>query len=114
MVTLNPPVNSTSPVDYYTVKVCPTSGGTCVTKNCTTTVCPIDGLQPNTPYTVTAEAVIGGKPVPASNTDSLTTPAAGAPTLTSAQDTSSTTGTATVAPPPGVTYTAVRQHACRW
>jgi len=108
VVTLNPPANTTSPVDYYTVKACPTTGGTCVTKNCTTAVCPIDALQPNTPYNVTAAAVINSTPVPASNTDGFITPLAGTPTLTSAQDTSPTTATATASPPPNTTYPLVR------
>ena len=105
-VTLNPPANA-GPVDSYQVSMCPTTGGSCVTATCKTTVCEVAGLKPGTTYDVTADAIIAGKPVPTSNTAEVTTPPAGAPTLTSADDTSSTTAQATAEPPApaGVTFT---------
>ena len=103
-VTLNPPTNA-GPVDSYEVKVCPTTGGDCVVTTCKTAVCTVPGLQPNTPYTVTADAIIDGQRVPTSNTAEVTTPQAGAPALTSVADTSITTAKATAEPPAGATFT---------
>lgn len=110
-VVLNPPATG-GPVKEYEVTVCLVSDPTtCVTETCPTTNCPVDGLTPGETYTVTAVAVLpDGTRVPASNEVPLTMPQANAPTLTSAVDTSSTTGTATAAPPPGTTYDQV----CVW
>ena len=104
-VALNPPANA-GPVEYYNITLCPVGGGTCVNATCPTINCPVPGLAPETTYTVTANAIIAGQPVPASNTAEVTTPPTGAPTLTSADDTSSTTGYATATPPPGVNFTS--------
>jgi hypothetical protein len=103
-VTLNPPANA-GPVDSYQVSLCPITGGDCITATCKTTVCEVPGLKPDTTYEVTADAIIAGKPVPTSNTVEVTMPPAGAPALTSADDTSSTTGYATAEPPAGLTFT---------
>lgn len=105
-VQLNPPATG-GPVDSYKVTLCPQPSGTCVTATCPTADCEVPGLTPGTTYDVTAEAIVGGKPVPVSNSAEVTTPVLGAPALTSAVDTSSTTGHATAEPPPGVTFTQV-------
>ena len=106
-VTLNPPPTG-GPVDMYEVTLCPISGGPCMVETCPTIQCPVDGLTPNTPYQVTAVPIVDGVRLPQTNPVEMTTPPLGAPTLTSAQDTSPTTGTATADPPPGVTFTSVR------
>ena len=103
-VTLNPPANS-GPADSYQVSACPTAGGACITATCSSPECAITGLRPNTPYTVTADAIVGGRPVPTSNAVELTTPQAGAPALTSAGEASSTTALVIAKPPQGVTFT---------
>jgi hypothetical protein len=54
---------------------------------------------------VTADAIIDGKPVPTTNTAEFSTPPAGAPALTMADDTGPTTAQATAEPPAGVTFT---------
>lgn len=69
--------------------------------------CQAGGLTPGMQYVVTATAVSGGVSSPAANALLLTMPAAGAPSLVSAVDTSSTTGSATASPPAGVVYNRV-------
>ena len=78
-----------------------------MSRSCPTISCPITGLAPGTTYIVSAEAIVGGGRVPASNTLPLIMPDNNTPTLISATATGSTTGAATAAPPPSVTYTQV-------
>lgn len=106
LITLDVPAGSV-PVDSYKVTACPKSGGACVPATCKTSVCAVPGLVPGTTYTVTADAIIDGQPVPTSNSAEVSTPSAGAPSLTKADDTSSTTAHATARPPASVTFTEV-------
>ena len=108
-ILLNPPATG-GPVSSYEVKLCPNppASGACITAATPTVSCPVTGLTPSATYIVSAVALVGGKRVPASNTLPLTMPGPDAPTLISAMDTSSTTGVATAAPPPGVSYIQVR------
>ena len=103
-VTINPPTGGGA-VDFYQVTACPTTGGSCVTATCDTVICTVPGLAPNTPYTVTANAIVDGKPVPTSNKVELTTPQAGAPALTTADDTSPTTASVVAEAPAGAIFT---------
>lgn len=106
LVTLDVPAGS-GPVDSYLVTACPKSGGSCITATCKTIKCTVPGLMPGTTYNVTADAIIDGQPVPTSNSAEVSTPPAGAPSLTGADDTSSTTARATARPPAGVTFIEV-------
>ena len=105
------PTTTGGPVSSYEVKLCPNAPATgpCATITCPTVECPVSRLIPGTDYTVSAVAVVGGNRVPASNTLQLAMPDSNTPTLTSVVDTSSTTGAATAAAPPGATYTQVRE-----
>lgn len=109
-VQLQPPASG-GPVDSYQVSLCPAAGGACVNATCPTTTCPVTGLKPDTTYTATAVAVVGGKPRPVSNAVDVSTPPAGAPTLTDATATSGTTATATATPPMGTNFTLVSGQA---
>lgn len=104
-VVLTPPPGTLP--DSYTVVLCPRPAGSapCVTQTCPTASCPVSGLQPGTGYDVTATASVDGVDTPASNSATLTTPAADAPVLTAADDTSSSTGFAEGAAPPGAAFT---------
>ena len=107
-ILLNPPATG-GPVEKYIVKLCLQPAGTpCITKECRTITCPVASLRPGATYKVTAEAVIDGQKVPAANSLPLVMPDAGAITLTSAVDTSSTTGEAVAQAPAGVKITKVR------
>lgn len=75
---------------------------------CLTIRCPAKNLVPGTTYSVSASAITGSTTAPVANVLPLIMPDANAPTLVSAVDTSSTTGTATAAPPAGVTFDKVR------
>ena len=117
-LTLNPPATG-GPVSQYQVTLCPTSGGTCVKATCPTINCLVPGLTPDTQYTATAVAIQNGKPSATSAPADVTTPAANAPALTSADPTSSTTATLTADPPQGVAFTSVSSDArlctvCLW
>ena len=107
-ILLNPPTTG-GPVTSYEVKLCPAppASGACVSRSCPTISCPVTGLTPGASYIVSAEAIVGGTRVPASNTLLLVMPENNTPTLISATATGSTTGAATAAAPPGVTYTQV-------
>lgn len=78
-----------------------------VTVECWTTDCPAQGLTPGATYDVSAVALVGGLPTPVANVLPLTMPNPNAPTLVTAYDTSSVSGAALAAPPPGVTYDSV-------
>jgi len=112
---LNPPANvKPQDVEKYIVKLClePTLSP-CITKECPTITCPVEGLTPGATYEVSAVAVINGTTVPASNTLPLVMPAPGAVTLVDTYDTGSTTGFAVARPPPNETITKVNTTVCR-
>jgi len=96
-------------VEKYIVKLCLQPAGTsCITQECPTITCPVEGLTPGATYEVSAVAVLAdGTTVPASNTLPLKMPAPGAITLVEAYDTSSTTGSALAVPPANTTITKV-------
>lgn len=82
----------------------PAGGSTCLRALCAclTGPSPSPTLRPRLRrYTVSAQAMVAGKLIPASNTLPLQMPAPGAPTLVDAQARSSTRGYALAAPPPG-------------
>lgn len=102
---VNPPASG-GPVEQYIVTLCLQPGGTpCVTENSTTTSCPFTGLTPGATYEASAVAIVAGRSLPASNTLPLVMPDAGAITLVTAVDTSSTTGSASAVPPPSTPIT---------
>ena len=105
-VTLNPP-STGGPVSSYTVTMCSTAGGACVTAACPTINCLVPGLTPNTQYSTTAVATQSGKPSAPSEPVSVTTPPTAAPALTSATPTSPTTAIVTADPPAGTTFKSV-------
>ena len=74
---------------------------------CPTVQCEATGLVEGGQYSVTAEAVVDGKKRPVANSVPLSMPQLGAPTLVTAVDLGSTTGTALASPPDGVTYSMV-------
>ena len=128
-IVLNPPAGDVV-VEKYILNLCllPTpaksgrrltqSPATCADSPCPGQVCPkvvecptiqcdVTGLVEGGQYSVTAEAVVGGKKRPVANSVPLAMPQPGAPTLITAIDTGSTTGTALASPPDGVTYSMV-------
>ena len=112
LVRLTPPTTG-QPPSLYIVRVClkavPTS---CATRNSSSILCPLAGLAAGSDNVVSATAVIAGRLVPASNSLPLRMPTRGAPTLLSAEATTSTTGAATASVPSGATFARVR-GGCR-
>ena len=106
VVTINP-ASTGEPATAYTVTLCPAGGGACVTATCPTTTCLVPGLAPGTKYNAKAVAIQGGSPSPSSPPVEVTTPAAGAPSVTSAVPTTATTAAVTLDPPAGVVFTSV-------
>jgi hypothetical protein len=103
-IVLNAPPGITA--SYFLLKLCPQPSGTCLDRTCPDIICNVQSLKAGSRYTVSAQAVVGGKPIPASNTMPLQMPAPGAPTLVDAQDRSSTRGFALAAPPEGASCDA--------
>lgn len=102
-ITVNPPVGASC--TSYTVSVCPAATPTqnCVQKTWPTNMVPFDSLTPGGEYVVSSTCVSNGVTTPASNVLPLEMPGAGKPTVTFADDSSSTTALAKLAPPSGVT-----------
>lgn len=100
------PPSSGGPWTSFNVKLCPQSGGSCITTTCADpNKCAASGLTPFTTYAASVVAVgPGGATSPVSAPSTFTTSPTAAPTLSSTDATSPTTGTATATPPPGVTY----------
>ena len=87
----------------YTVTAAPVGGGSPITVVCATPDCPVTGLKPGTTYEVTATGTgPNGSPTPASPPETVTTPAAGSPTV-DVKPTSPTSVAVDIAPAPGTT-----------
>ena len=110
LLTANPP-SLGGPFSSYTFTATPAGGGPSVTVTCVSpTNCPMTGLKPNVLYDVTVSAkTASGATTPPSAPMPLEMPGPGAPTLTSADATGPTQGTATATPPktggPWTSYT---------
>ena len=106
----NPP-SLGGPFSSYTFIATPAGGGPSVTVTCESpTNCPMPGLKPNVLYDVTVSAkTASGATTPPSAPMPLEMPGPGAPTLSSADATGPTQGTATATPPktggPWTSYT---------
>lgn len=110
LLVANPPSQG-GPFSSYTFTATPAGGGTSVTVTCESpTNCPMTGLKPYVLYDVTVTGnTASGATTPPSAPMPLEMPGPGAPTLTSADATGPTEGTATATPPksggPWTSYT---------
>lgn len=100
MVTIDLPNTPVQPTSY-TVTLTPVGGGSTVKVTCTNpNNCPVNGLTPNTTYSVTAVGNLpGGGSMAASGISSLVTPD-GSPKITNTISTSPFSGTVTITPAP--------------
>lgn len=109
-VRLTPPTNNQAVSEYRIAACLKRAPASCVRQKSKSIQISLAGLEAGAAYTVTAQALVGGSPVPASNALPLVMPAQGAPVLLSAAATSAKTGAATAAAPAGTAFSQVRGY----